>query len=417
MNKKLAVLVFVLIGLTLLALSLGPKTATAAHTSVVPQPLNITAQTGRKVVGTVTSWPSDDTGEPVENLAGVSPGNDLLVFSRLITGPWTVANVSAVTRQKVMGPAVTHWQAGAGAYLAARGPSNELLVFSRQPGGDWQVENLSTATGETLFSAPASWLAMDGGQIVEHIAGRFGDGRLLVFFRVGGGPWRVVDVTAITGQNVAGPVSPWTADHDGLPVEHLAGPGRAGDLLVFSWASNRDWQVENVSQKTGRKIIGPVSNWQTLDTDNFTTPTNVEHLAGRSEDGSLLVFQRFEGTDWFVTDVTKRGGGLAVAGTPAAYQITDGEGNVKALAVRDRRNSLILYWWKFSRGWQRMNLSAMTGRSIGYDPHAYTTGNEERVAVVDRNNDLLLFYSYSRPRLLTDGLRTPFMDVGWVRSP
>jgi hypothetical protein len=48
-------------------------------------------------------------------------------------------------------------------------------------------------------------------------------------------------------------------------VEHLAGQSPTGDLLVFFWSPRADWQVVNVSAITGQQIAGPVTSWLTQD--------------------------------------------------------------------------------------------------------------------------------------------------------
>src|SRR5687768_11131199 len=89
-----------------------------------------------------------------------------------------------------------------------------------------------------------------------------------------------IDVTAITGQEVVGPVTSWMTQDGPFTVEHLAGRSPRGDLLVFFWSPRADWQVVNVSAITGQQIAGPVTSWVTQD-----GPFTVEHLAGRSPRG------------------------------------------------------------------------------------------------------------------------------------
>ena len=95
----------------------------------------------------------------------------------------------------------------------------------------------------------------------------------------------VVDVTAITGQRVIGPLTSWQTPDGPYIVEHLAGISPTGDVLVFFWSPRHDWQVVSVSQITGQQVVGPVTSWQTPD-----GPYIVEHLAGMSPTGDMLVF-------------------------------------------------------------------------------------------------------------------------------
>ena len=73
----------------------------------------------------------------------------------------------------------------------------------------------------------------------------------------------VVDVTAITGKGIIGPVTSWQTPNGPVLVEHLAGMAPNGDLLVFYWMPGQDWNAVNVSQITGQKLAGPVTSWVT----------------------------------------------------------------------------------------------------------------------------------------------------------
>ena len=50
----------------------------------------------------------------------------------------------------------------------------------------------------------------------------------------------VVDVTAITGQRVIGPLTSWQTPDGPYIVEHLAGVSPTGDVLVFFWSPQQD---------------------------------------------------------------------------------------------------------------------------------------------------------------------------------
>jgi hypothetical protein len=65
--------------------------------------VDLTAKTGVKIVGTVESWQTPDGDATVEHLAGRDPNGDLLVYRRIPTIDWQVANVSQKTEQKLAG--------------------------------------------------------------------------------------------------------------------------------------------------------------------------------------------------------------------------------------------------------------------------------------------------------------------------
>src|SRR5690348_5487788 len=89
-----------------------------------------------------------------------------------------------------------------------------------------------------------------------------------------------VNITAITGQHVRGPLTSWQTPSGAFLVEHLAGMSLNGDVIVFYWSPQHNWQAVNVSNITGQKIASPLTSWQTPD-----GPYNVEHLAGIGTQG------------------------------------------------------------------------------------------------------------------------------------
>ena len=63
-------------------------------------------------------------------------------------------------------------------------------------------------------------------------------------------------MTQKTGQQVAGDVTSWQTPNGPFNVEHLAGRNPAGDLIVFWWSPQHDWQALNVSDIAGGNLIG-----------------------------------------------------------------------------------------------------------------------------------------------------------------
>lgn len=162
------------------------------------------------------------------------------------------------------------------------------------------VDALGAAVKSFKFVGPVtSWQTKDAPYTVEHLAGQSPADDLLVYFRLTRTvPWQVVNVSQITRQKIAGPVTSWQTQDGPYTVEHLAGQSPSGDLLVF-WRSPRaDWQFLNVSQITGgQKIAGPVTSWQKTQHDQ-DGPYNVEYLAGQSPTGHRIVFFWSPRADW-----------------------------------------------------------------------------------------------------------------------
>src|SRR5207248_1876766 len=153
--------------------------------------------------------------------------------------------------------------------------------------------NVSQKTGQRVASSPTSWQTPDDLVNVEHLAAMSPTGDLLVFYWSPLHDWQVVNVSQKTGQRVATVATSWQTRDGPFNVEHLAAMAANGDLLVFFWSPQHDWQVVNVSQKTGQRIAAAATSWQTPD-----GPFNVEHLAAMAPNGDLLVFFWSPQHDW-----------------------------------------------------------------------------------------------------------------------
>ena len=129
---------------------------------------------------------------------------------------------------------------------------------------------------------------------------------------------------------------------------------------MFVWtAAVGHWTAQDVTASTGRSVTGRLTAWQTRD-----GPYAVEHLAGRSAGGSLLVFYRSSRDDrWKVVDVTGKTG-RRVADALTSWQTRSGPYNVEHLAGRDAAGNLLVFWWSPAHDWQAINASARTGRRI-----------------------------------------------------
>ena len=257
------------------------------------QTVNVSRKTGEKIVTPVTSWQTPNGPYNVEHLAGISPNGDVLVFIWSPAHDWQVVNVSIKTGQRVSGP-LTSWQTPNGPlnveHLAGMSPSGDLLVFVWSPAHDWQAINVSAKTGEKIAGPLTSWQTPNGPLNVEHLAGMSPSGDLLVFVWSPAHDWQAINISARTRAPIASSVTSWQF-HDGtLEIENLAGRNLAGDLLVFRWSPETDWQLFDVSDMTGEPIESSLTSWQTPD-----GPYNVEHLAGYNQNRDLIVFFR---TTW-----------------------------------------------------------------------------------------------------------------------
>ncbi|MFZ0613307.1 MAG: hypothetical protein WAM73_13805 [Desulfobacterales bacterium] len=71
---------------------------------------------------------------------------------------------------------------------------------------------------------------------------------------------KMIDVTKITGSRVFTQMTAWSTPDAGRIVEHLAGCSPNGDLVVFYCLPGQDWRAVNVSQITGQQVSGPATS-------------------------------------------------------------------------------------------------------------------------------------------------------------
>jgi M6 family metalloprotease-like protein len=197
----------------------------------------------------------------------------------------------------------------------------------------------------------------------------------------------IVDITSETGLRVTGSLTSWTVGD----VEHIAGRSTDGDLMVF-WRSPRTdrWQAVNASAEAGARVAGPVAAWATR-SGNYT----VEHLAGRDANGNLIVFWWSPRTGRWQSVNASGEAGHRVTGPVAAWTM----GDVEHLAGRGTNGDLIVFWWSpRTRTWRAVNASAEAGQRVAGPVVAWTVGDVEHLAGPTTGGDLIVFWWSPRTR-------------------
>ena len=258
--------------------------------------VNVTEITGKRIFSPLTSWQTPNGPYNVELLAGRSPDNDLLVFFWQPDGrDWRVVNVSEITGKQISG-SVTSWQTPNGPYnvedLAGRSPDNDLLVFYWQPDGrDWRVVNVTQQTGEKISGEVVSWQTPNGPYNVEHLAGRSPDNDLLVFYwQPDGRDWRVVNVSNLAGKKIVDAPRAYQILNNKENVEMIAARGVESELLQFWLKPSRDWQVLDLTEWAGRTIASIPEPW-VLSSNSNDLP--LEYLAATNCNNHLLLFRDY----------------------------------------------------------------------------------------------------------------------------
>jgi M6 family metalloprotease-like protein len=385
--------------------------AGTAHARAIAPVVDVTAESGSRLVGELASWRTNVDGRKAEYLAGRTSTNQLTVLTwTSAAGRWVAENVSAKTGRNVAG-SVTAWQTRDGPYrvehLAGRAPDGRLLVFYRSTrNGVWKVVDVTAKTGRRIADTVTSWQTPNGPYTVEHLAGRDGAGNLLVFWWSPAHDWQALNISARTGRRIASPVTAWQRRSRGILTEYLAATGTDGRLDVFSWAPTQDWRVQVV----GQRFPAGVTSWLT---------GSVEHLAGARRNGTLVVLWRHGGRRWKRVDVTALTG-ERIAGRLAAYQVRDGSENVELLGARSPSGHLILHWWKPSRDWQALDLTDVIGHRTTTLPAAWLSRSGDRtvehLSLQDGSGRLRIVYSFDQPRTLTDAVADEAFGVKRVRG-
>ncbi|MES2353425.1 MAG: hypothetical protein V4568_03305 [Pseudomonadota bacterium] len=282
--------------------------------------------------------------------------------------------------------------------------SGDLLALSGSLVGteDWQVVNVSRITGEHVVGPVTRWQTQDGEFTVEHLAGINPSGDLLVFFWSLRANWQVVNVSAITGQRVLGPVTNWQTQDGPFTIEHLVGVNADGDLMLFFWSPQADWQAANISTITGQKmanisatitgqprpgqqamtgqqVLGPVTNWQSQD-----GPFTIEHLAGVNADGDLVLFFWSPRADWQAFNISAVTG-QRVVGPVTSWQVQDGPFIAENLAGVSSSGDLLVFFWSPKADWQVVNVSRITGKQVVGPVTSWVKGKIDHLAATGLN--------------------------------
>jgi len=305
---------------------------------------DLTTDAASALAGPLTSWSRGFPLTVSDLVAGTTPGGDLLVFEGFPTShtyAWSnyhVADLSAIQPPVGFFAAPASWQSPFGAeYLAGMSTDGNIIIIRLAVNERISLRDL---TGRRIRGELTAWQVPGGqGFIVEHLAGiEAATGHLLVFYSLASqtttawqpAPVGVVDVTTKTGGPLpSSPLTAWQTQDGPYLVEHLAGADASGNVLVFWWSPRQDWQVVDVTAKTGKRVSSPLTSWQTR-----TGGQVAEHLAGISQAGNLVEFRWMPSTDWTAVDITAEGGpALSDAGRVISWQSTEGPYIVEQLAA------------------------------------------------------------------------------------
>ncbi|MEV6597118.1 hypothetical protein AB0M36_09685 [Actinoplanes sp. NPDC051346] len=205
-----------------------------------------------------------------------------------------------------------------------------------------------------------------------------------------------VDVSAQTGKSITGPITAWSTGSGSGLVEHIAGTTTSGALVVFWRSQNSGWQVVDASAEAGKQVRAnsPLTSWTGKDGD-----VTVEHVAAVGAGGELLAFWWSPRTGrWQFADATAESGQRIAHGL-TSWQTTDGNATVDHIAGVTSDGRLVVFWWApGGGGWRAVNASGEAGRA-SLSSHTLTAWKSkdgsftvEHVAAVGSGGELLVFW-------------------------
>jgi M6 family metalloprotease-like protein len=206
-----------------------------------------------------------------------------------------------------------------------------------------------------------------------------------------------IDVSAATGRTIRGPVTAWTTGTGTSAVEHVAGTTATGSLVVFYRSPNSGgWRAVDASAEAGRVAAAgtALTSWVTRD-----GPYTVEHVAAIGAGNRLLVFYWSPRNGaWRVVDATAESG-RSVASGLTSWVTQSGTTTVEHVAGIAPNGHLTVFWWSPTNGaWRAVDASAEAGKAVtagsGLTSWTSTDGpyTVEHVAAVGAGNTLLTFY-------------------------
>ena len=344
-------------------------------------------------VGPATNWKSLNGDVLVEHIAAADQDGHLILFYSYVGADWKAVDITEKTGATIAIERPQSWLFIEGSVvfekLAAPAPNGDLLVFSWHSGSDWEVTNLSAATGRKITGPVTSWITASDDLPVEHLAARAVNDDLLVFYRPAGSVWGVANVTSITGQKIGGEPEGWKVDVSGAETqEKVAVPAGDGSLLLFTYLPSTDWHVTNLTAITGQSVAGPADVW-------FDPIALYEKLAARAPNGDLVIFY-YDQIDltWQVTNVTSVTG-QRIAGPVASWRTKNGATWYEHVTAAGPNQHLYVFYKPTGGVWQVVDVTNLTGTTISQRPTAWVapvgTTDVERVAAPSFDGRLYAF--------------------------
>jgi hypothetical protein len=235
-----------------------------------PEIQDVTQATGKRFPGGITGWGADmgTIQNDYVRLGGVDSAGHLWFMRWVASSFWLTMDLSASTGYYLGANSLVGFEGFGTQYISGIDPQGHLLVFRSDLAKPavWVVDDLGSPGGQTIVAVAGMWLTgiVGHANCADHLVALTSGGHVMHLSRpVATKAWVAEDVTAKTGVSVASCV-PGSGQHvdDDTFVNHIWGVTPSGDLVVFwDYASSDNWQVVNITQKTGAKVAGPLIWW------------------------------------------------------------------------------------------------------------------------------------------------------------
>ncbi|MBA2806490.1 hypothetical protein E0500_003215 [Streptomyces sp. KM273126] len=230
--------------------------------------------------------------------------------------------------------------------------------------------DVTAITGRTVHGPVTAWQTTDGPTVVEHLGGVDANGAVVEFARSPQVDWRAVDVSALAGRTLAtgAALTSWQVPDGSSVAERLGGVDANGNVVLFYSSPAPNWSAMDVSAPSGLAFApgAALASWwvQTL-WPVPGGPSVAEYLAGVDDNGSVIVFSGSPQVDWRAVDVSALTGRTLAPGAPlTAGQVDAGLSSIAYLAGVDLNGNVIVFSGSPQDGWRAVDVSALTGRTL-----------------------------------------------------
>jgi len=204
--------------------------------------------------------------------------------------------------------------------------------------------------------------------------------------------WGKMLSLSVTGlEKAIGPATSWSSLNGDVVIDHLAAADENGKLMLFYSYSGSDWKAVNVSEAAGVTVaITRPESWVFTDTADLI----LERLAAPAPNGDLQLFTWHAGSDWEATNLSTTMG-RQITGPVTSWSVPAGSTLVEHIGARATNNDFLVFYRYATGNWGLVNVTSLTGQQVGGPGVSwiYNLGSEygEYVAAPAPNGDLILF--------------------------